>query len=127
SQVPDATIDTVFDGARGTAHGDFDNGFREIEGASSAGRSPAPPFVDLAMPRRQALFVGETEGLPAMLRLAVAELPDGWFIRQRYHVFLPSTDQLDAWAGEGSELAEAVLAAKLGEMEAPANDPALAR
>lgn len=128
SRFADVTIDALFESALTNANRDFEDEAREIAGAAFLARSPASPQVELGMPRRQVLLVGQSEGQPAMQRLALAQLPGGWFVRQRYSVLLPTADdaQLEEWAIEGAELAEAIFALKLGELEAPAPDPALA-
>jgi hypothetical protein len=123
------SLNQVFASAKQAGAGWFTGEPTEHEGAEILTRIPNRPDVDLNMRRQQALLVGETAQGPAMLRIAVVQLPDGWYVTQQYFAGLPAIEpeqQVQA-AVLGSALAESALAIRLGQLVSPTRDPALAR
>jgi hypothetical protein len=129
SRFVGARFDEVFESASNNARRSLGRSVRTLTGAPLSQRSPAPPNPELKMPRRATLLTGQYDGGPAMIHVALAELPNQRFLRQHYLVFLPDANarQIEQWAMQGSVLAEQVFAAKLGEFNTPAPDPALAK
>jgi predicted RNase H-like HicB family nuclease len=121
------SLDEVFANARAAAGGWLSGEAAELEGAPLLSASPHQPDVAVDMPRRQALLVGQSPQGPAMLRIAVVQLPDGWYVTQNYFATLDGVpeEQQAQLAVLGSALAEASLAVQLSEMLSPTTDPAL--
>lgn len=127
SRHPGATIEEVFAEARAEGNAFFDGTMTETDELPILTESPNDPSVKLDMPRMQTAMFGAADDGQALLRTAVVRRPGDWFIRQRYFAILPAaeTDSLETWAEESVKLAEAVFAARLGDMIAPTVDPAL--
>lgn len=122
---PAGSLDDAFAAARAAASGWLTGEIVETTSAPNLLTSPTQPTLGLNMPRQQTLLIGESARGRAMLRVAVAELPNDWYVTQSY--FSPLTGEEET-QGElavlGSSLAEVAFAIQLGETFSPTPDPA---
>ncbi len=127
TRFSDRDLDQVFADARTAEGGYLSGGVSEIEGAPAVSFSPHQPDVELDMPRRQVLLIGDSPQGRAMLRIAVVQLSDGWFLTQNYFAPLTQVEegQQTGLAMLGSSFSEAALAVSLSEMLSPTKDPVL--